>query len=384
MSKTRFASASILALGILTGFAACGSNAPPPASSLVPFRGDWEEVARWPFDGSASTLNIGGAEDSGNFANRGNVEVYYIDTTEIVIQMREFTFAADAAGAEDDYAKMQPWINTGGKSIPEELDPEAACMYVDPDTQEPYWQDGCGVHLYYDGQTQKLRVGADIRVFLPNTWEGLLNITTEDNTAELENYPDRGDVTVVGLPGSADIVVDSGIVNVRLADNVEPVPACNEAQNQACADVGWDTMHEDCSVCTDFGRVRVTTRGELPIQGTVDAPSSLWLNVTMKNTAPGLTPSSDPLCEATIDCDDFGGCDWIDNDVNKPFDRRAELNKPSDSLEGLGYNINIESGACVSTTAVENPEDFEMPASTLRGELHMCTGCLGELSAPNP
>jgi hypothetical protein len=383
MSMIRFASASLLALGLITAVGACGSTAPPKQSDLAPFRGDWETVAEWPFDGSASSINIGGALDSDNFANRGNIEVYYIDTPNIIIQMRKFTFAADAAGASEDYAKMLPWMNVGSKVIPEELDPEATCMYTDPETGEAYWQDGCGVHLYYDGQSQKLRVGADMRVYLPAGWEGLLNVTTEDNVAELEDYPDRGDVTIIGLRGSADIQVDSGIVNVKLADGIEPVPACTEAFNQACADVGWDTMHPDCTACTEFGRVRVTTRGELPIQGTVDAPNSLWVNVTMKNSAPGLTPSSDPLCEATIDCDDFGGCSWIDNDPNKPFDRRAELNKPSASLEGLGYNINVESGACVSTTSVEGPDDFTMPASSLRGELHMCTGCV-DGTIPNP
>ena len=86
MSKTRFASASLLALGLLFSSASCGENTPPPGD-LAPYRGDWEEVANWPFYLTASsTLNIGGREDSGNFANRGNIEVYYtLDSEQIII-----------------------------------------------------------------------------------------------------------------------------------------------------------------------------------------------------------------------------------------------------------------------------------------------------------
>lgn len=386
MSKIRFASASLLALGLLFSSVSCVNPTNTPGD-LAPYRGDWEEVANWPFYLTASsTINIGGRKDSDNFANRGNIEVYYsLDTDQIIIQMRKFTFADDDATAADDYAKMSAWINVGSKVPTEELDPEDACMYTDPENGEQLWQENCGVHLYYDGQTQKLRVGADIRVFLPKTFEGLINVVTEDNVAELEDYPDRGDVTIVGLPGSADIEVDSAIVQVILADGTEPVPACTADLNQQCADVGWDTMDPMCTACVDFGRVHVTTRGEQPIQATIDGPANLWINVTMKNSAPGLVPSSDPLCEATIDCDDFGddGCFWIDNDIAKPFNRRAELNKPDAALEGLGYNINVEAGACAVIEAVEGPDDYEMPGASLRGELRMCTGCL-DIPIPAP
>ena len=64
------------------------------------------------------------------------------------------------------------------------------------------------------------------------------------------------------------------------------------------------------------------------------------------------------------------------------FDRRAELNKPSASLEGLGYGVKLESGACATIEVVEGPDDFMAPTPELRGELNVCSGCLGDLSAP--
>ena len=381
MSKTRFASTSLLALGLLAALPSCSNTAPPVQGDLAPYRGDWETVADWPFDASiAKTIYIGGREDGGNFANRGNVEVYFVDSPNIQVQFRKFTFAADAAEAQADYDKMSAWMSTGSKVIPEELDPANDCSFTDPEDGSVYWQDSCSIHLYYDGQTQKLRVGADIRVYMPNTFEGTLNIVTEDNVAELEDYPDRGDVTVVGLRGSAEIDVDSGKVDVKLADNIEPVPVCSEAQNQQCADAGWDNTDPSVCPCVEFGLVRVTTRGEQPIQGTVDVPANLWTLADLNITQPGLGPDSE--CASTIDCDAFGGCDWLDNDPNKPFDRRAELNKPANSLEGLGYGVKMESGACATIDVVNNPEDFTAPSSELRGELHVCSGCLSGLTVP--
>jgi hypothetical protein len=361
---------------------ACGETT-EPTGELIPFRGDWVNVADWPFDPSVvGTINIGGMLDSGNFANRGNVEVYYVDSPNIRIDMRKFTFAADAAEAEADYAKMSPWMFIGAKDIPDDIDPLNACQFQDPETGETYWQDACGVHLYYDGQTQKLRVGADIRVFIPSTWEGQLNVTTQDNMGEPENYPDRGDVTILDLPGSAEISVDSASVNVRLADNVEPVPGCTAELNQQCADAGWDTSDPAVCPCNEFGLVRVTTRGEQPIQGTVDVPAALWTLADLNITQPGLGPDSE--CVSTIECDSFDtGCSWLDNDDNKPFDRRAELNKPESSLEGLGYGVKIESGACATIETVEGPDDFMAPSPELRGELLVCSGCLGDMSAPS-
>ena len=203
MSKTRFASASLLALGFSAALSACTDNAPAPASALEPFRGDWEEVANWPFDPSAvGTITIGGRLDGDNFANRGNVEVYYVDAPNIIVQMRKFTFAADSRRGGGRLRSAQrlgcSWDPRASrvKSIL-----SAIAGTKTPRRGKPTGKTLAAFTSITTDKCKKRRMGADIRVFLPSTWEGLLNVATEDNVAELEDYPDRGDVTILDLPG---------------------------------------------------------------------------------------------------------------------------------------------------------------------------------------
>lgn len=370
---------------------ACSDDQPKPPGDQEPFRSDWQTVANWPFDpGAVATLNVGGIETSDNYANRGDIEVYYTLTeNRIVVQMREFSFAPDLATAEEDFETLEPWMYTASSpQPPDELEassPDANCQYIDPaapDVAVP-WPDGCYVRAYYRGQIQLQRAGADIRVFLPVGWEGDLNLITQDNLAEPEDYPDRGDITIAGLAGSASVALDSGEVDIRLDPNIEPVPICSAQQNADCEAVGWDTTDPSCTACTTFGRIRVTTRGEQPITTTIDAPASLWVNGTFDNTQPGLNPSSEPTCTLDVDCDGFGGCNWIEMEASQPWKGRVELNKPSASLEGLGYNLNVVSGACAEIEVANSPDDFMMPVSEVRGDSVLCTGCLADLSIPD-
>ena len=369
----------------------CDNGNGTTPGDLQPYRQAWTTVADIPFvNADITTLNVGGIEDSANFVNRGDIEIYYtLPDDRIVVQMRKFTFADSDAGAQEDFDRTIPWLYTGSLESPGEIeadDPTRNCVYTDPMTGEllAAWPDQCSIRIYFEGQSQKLRVGADMRVFLPAAWEGTLNVATTDNVEEIEDYPDRGNVTVLGLRGTSSIEVDSGDVNVRLADSTEPVPVCSAQQNADCDAVGWDTNDPSCAACQVFGRVAVTTRGEQPTSITVDAPSDLWINGTLDNTQPGLSPSTEPNCDANIDCDAFGGCVFLEEDVNKPWRRRVELNQPSASLAGLGFNINIASGACAPVKYADGPDDYLMPKEKDGGQTTLCSGCLADMQAPTP
>jgi hypothetical protein len=429
----------LLGLAALT---AC-SEPPPTSGELSPFRGDWETVADYPLnDGGVSAvdgiteISIGGVQTGNNFANRGDVEVYFVDTAKevpgigvvrdhVIIQMREFTFAADETEAQADFDNLDPWMypGSGSPSAPDnfmegydECNPRgpngelalngecagsgAACLY-DADcggeagscvpTDILGWADQCQVRVYWKGQNQKLRVGADFRVFMPAAYEGRVNIVTEDNVQEAQNYPDLSDITIVDLAGTAFIDSDAANIDIRLSDAVEPVPVCDAMMQQECLDMGWTPMLTCATVCTDFGRVQIRPRGQQPIEINIDAPSSLWMTAKLTNTLPGLT--ADDECKVDIggeipegamaSCGDFGTCECLDCESNLPFKRRVEINKPSiDSISGLGYSIDVESGDCAEKEFVTGPDDFMAPMTDLRGNLTLCSGCLDSLSAP--
>jgi hypothetical protein len=104
----------------------------------------------------------------------------------------------------------------------------------------------------------------------------------------------------------------------------------------------------------------------------------------LDNTQIGLGPSNNPGCESTIDCDDFGGCLWLDNEPSTPWKRRAVLNQPENALEGLGYSIRMESNGCAVTMGADSPLDNGSPEPELRGVLHLCSGCLEGVESPDP
>ena len=347
----------------------------------VPVEGCWRTVAEAGFDvAEVSTIRIGGPMDADNYANRGDVELHYtMPDDRIVVQIKPFTSSSNAQAAADDFERLIPWMYVRNNLAPPfDIPLEDACII------DGAWQDACNVRVWYEGLAQKIRSGAHIRVFVPQTWRGESELATEDNVQDLDDYPSRGHVRVIDAPGSADITLDAGVAEVRLAGTTRPVPSCSDAQNDACDAVGWDTGNADCLACTTFGRVHVESRPGSATNITVDAPPALWMNATLQNNQPGLGPGTNPGCEATIDCEAFGGCDWIENDAATPWKRRAALNQPENALEGLGYNIRLESGACAMTTDVDGPQDNGSPSMELRGSLHLCSGCLADLESPVP
>jgi hypothetical protein len=350
------------------------------AGGMGPADGCWATIADAEFDSAQiSKLRVGGPLDDHNFANRGDIELYYtLDSDRIVVQMRPFTFAPNEASAFEDVDRLIPWLYTASSvAPPAQLGADQACVI------EGEWQDGCSVRVWYDGLAQKLRSGADLRVFVPRGWEGEVELATEDNIVEAE-YPSRGHIRVVDLPGSGDVTLDGGSAEVRLDRATEPVPACSAEQNAACAEQGWDQSAEACLPCVDFGRIHVESRGGTAANITVDAPPDLWISAALENQQEGLTPGSDPSCFISIDCEGFGGCEWTQNDPLMPWKGRALLNQPAQALLGLGYNVRLSSAACQESMEAEGPADYGAPRPSWHGSLELCSGCLEELEAPEP
>lgn len=321
-----------------------------------------------------STLVIGGTDVDDNFINRGDVEVFFTGPEgAITVQMRRFTFAPDEAVAQENWDRLLPWIYSGSVVPPSDE--------IEEDNCKDAFRDGCQVRVWYNGQTQPVRDGADIRVIMPPSFAGKLEIVTEDNIAE-DTYPDRGDVRIKGLLGSAEIEVDSGNVEVKLASDILEAPSCGPELVQMCEDyVDPDTMEAapwdlDCG-CTSFGQVRVDSRNERAANITVDMPGDLWATANMENAQPGMTESSDPLCEAIVECGNIDNCEDLRKDF--PWKRQTEFNHPAGdaAIAGAGYGFPVTSASCQNVTYVDGPDDYgsELPTEK-RGDLTICSGCV--------
>ena len=201
--------ASFVRYGVSFGFAAsvlaaCGGD-DNPSSTLIPFRDNWQVEAEVPFDyldgdgnPQISSISIGNSTPiSDNFMNRGDVIVQFADTDTITIELRRFTMATNEDLAQEDYDALQLWAYSAGAARPEDLDPETDCT-------QGGWQNDCRILVYYDGQTQLSRSGADIRVTMPSNYRHTLNIATADNDTD-SDYHNRSNVCVQNPNGTVDI-----------------------------------------------------------------------------------------------------------------------------------------------------------------------------------
>ena len=357
-----------------------GSCAPGLICTNIPDLG--ESGCADPVGDEVTSLDIGGLAVDENFHNRGDVEVFFTgDEGKITVQMRKFTFAADEEGARENWDRLEPWAYSSGVVPPGPDNAEDDCSEA--------FRNGCQIRVWYNGQIQPQRDGADIRVILPGSFQGELNIVTEDNIAEADNYPDRGDVTIKNLKGEANIELDSGNVEVSLHKDILEAPECGPELVEACEN--WedpDTMEpapwdvQACG-CAEFGKVKVDSRPERATNVTIDMPGDLWATATLENKQAGLTKDSDPLCTAEVDCDGLGACNDIKFDDAFPWKRTTEINDPGDSaLEGVGYGFNVNSEACQNVAFVSDPEDWgSEPGIETRGNLLVCNGCT-DIAAP--
>jgi hypothetical protein len=373
-----------------------------------PYQDEWDTVVDGlPFPTTEiRDLSIGGRLTNDNFANRGDIDVYYVHEDEVItVQLRRFTWASSEEDAHEAFDAMDPWLFAEATPSPAP-DPENDCTVG-------AWKDDCRIRVWYDGLVQPLRDGADLRVFLPKTWEGSLTLATEDDEQESELYPRRSRIRVKGARGS--VLVDSigaGEVEIEMSEDLEEAPLdCDEAQHLACEAVGWTTTGicigpascgdainealceentdgcswETCSCGTGsggFGAVVVESIPGRATDITVELPSQLWATVRTQNEQPGMNPASDPLCEADLRCEDFGSC-LVNDALNQCADpdicwkQYAELNDPGDLAAPMaGFRVDLTSSTCNEVPTVTEPSECGSPQSVLRGALTVCSDCL--------
>jgi len=359
-----------LALATLSTACATGTGGTATTGDAAPYLEEWDEVINTSFPlETVNTITIGRKELNENFANRGDVEVIFDQATEtIVVEMRKYAFQADQSEADAAFAKLSIWAysTTSSPEKPSDMDPADNC--------EAGWQNDCKIHVYYDGQAQPVRSGADLRVHLPIAYRKTLNIQTEDNTSE-DSYKLRGDVTVKDLCGNATIQMSSGVAKVRMCSDLQEGPTCSAADIAACEEQSWDS---GCP-CTNFGLLKITALDPWAANITVDFPSDdVWANVSMENTVAG----SD--CVASFDNCTGANC-TLEQSQENTAKGKAEYNYPGlPATPGVGFAINLESNGCETVLYADSPSDHipgepDSPLSEKRGNLNVCTGCLSDI-----
>jgi hypothetical protein len=370
----------------------------------VPWRDAWRTVIDQPFplvdaDGSLviGSLQIGGIEEGDNFANRGDVLVRYAETPRITVEMRRFTMAGDEATAEEDFDALEVWAyaGSGSPAPPDELDPADDCR--DPEGAAP-WSDGCSIRVYYGGQSQLARSGADLRVTIPRGWLGDLEVVTEDNDAD-SDYHNRGNVCVEGAAGNVDIALGSGMAFVVLADELLETPLCPATDVAQCDAVGWDPAACPClngSAPFGFGTTKIASHSGRASDMVVDLPAALWSTVYLTNAGAGqitqqgtnvCDEAAGACCEASVD--PSVGMFEIDEvtvgqeSTRRPWLNKGDVNLPSPAAtRGAGYGVRLESAECQAITGTDDPEAFVgrgngiEQESVERGNLLVCSGCV--------
>lgn len=401
---------SLLGITLFSGGGCKPESGGEGCLNTAPYKSGWETV----LDGQIAVstgdsvdvteLKIGGTQSGGNFINRGDIEVYQTlapanaDTGigQIIVQMNKFTFACDDAeafgdGAENPgrFSRIQPWL-FASNSLVAPTDPSLAGAECD---ETNGFLSGCQIRVYYDGQTQPIRDGADIRVFLPSDFAGKLILVTDDNTED-STYLDRSNITVDGLQGRLEVVMDSGVANVKIADNAIPAPGCGADLNTACEEY-TDPMTGDplpwsgdcpCSA-ENLNTLKVESRGNEAMNATLDAPPGYWAVANLNNVDELNSIATGKFCDADIACDGFAECllDPVDcNEAEKPWRCKGTTNFPSGALDGTGVTVAMTSDGCGTVQYHSGPDAYNTaPLEEERGTLRMCSGCLdGVVVAP--
>jgi hypothetical protein len=147
------------------------------------------------------------------------------------------------------------YVSSGNPSAPSKMKPEDDCTVGT-------WKSGCAVTVYYDGQTQPVRAGADIRVHLPKAYRGELNVTTEDNNGE-PSFPRVGNITIDGICSSGNITMAQGTTKVKMCRELTPAPRCSAEDIEACEnykdEMGNDAAWSNQCPCPaeNFGQLKI-------------------------------------------------------------------------------------------------------------------------------
>lgn len=374
-----------LSLVILGGPGACGGENHPVADER-PFRAEWTQEAVIPFvhtgaEGEIliSKVSIGGPAGPDNFANRGDVVVLFDGAPDtMTVDLRRFTMASSDASADAQLDLLGLWAYEGSLLLPRDKDADEQCLGG--------WRSECQLRVYAEAQTQREVAGADIRVHLPPDYRGVVEVQTEDDSA-LSDYLNRGDVCIDGLPGSADVHLQSGRAWVRLADEVTPTPTCPAADVAACESYsvldaeGQPVAAPWASECPcvasghAYGRVTVDSRNLDITDVKVDIPPGLWGSLKLVNR---LTEALVRDCTATVS---LPGEDLELDVPNNAAAAGGLMNYPGESaVSGAGYRLSLQSGTCGPVAFTEGPDGFvgrggEQDVER-RGDLEVCSGCI--------
>jgi hypothetical protein len=329
-------------------------------------------------DAKINRITIGRKESNMNFANRGDVEVLFDQDAEVItIEMQVYDFTDELSalgdGTDEDpgtFKRMSLWAFTGGgaPSKPEYDNPEKNCA-------DTTWKDGCSVVVYYDGLSQPVRSGANLRVHLPKKYRGELNVQTEDNLAE-STYPRLGNVKITDWCSSGSVKMSQGKAEIKMCRELTPAPTCPADQVAGCENfevdgenAAWDPM---CGCPGElYGQVRIESLKPWAADITVDMPDTTWVNVTAQNAEEDKPHECLPRIEncagdkCTITTDDM-------------YEKVAEFNYPSPAAtQGAGFNLTVISAGCGEVPVVADdwtPEST--PDIELHGHIKVCTGCL--------
>ena len=367
----------------------------------VPYRDDWMVAHQAPFhyrDDSGEpqilTISIGGDPYMNNFANQGDVIVELADTDEITIEMRKFTMASDDTAAQADFDALHLWAYdaSGNPKPPGQMDPADDCAHVDTHTgQARPWVDACRILVFYDGQTQLERAGADLRVTIPRAYQGKLDITTTDEDEDAD-YHNRGDVCIADLAGSAQVSMRSGRGYVRLASDITPTPTCAPKDVAACESwtkddgtpAAWAPQCPCFAGGATFGQLTVDSPMPSAAEMTVDVPGDLWAAINLQVAATSASGDGcGAQCEASVTLPAYVPDPTVGDD---PLHRRGVANYPGHPAVAAGYGIQLTTHGCAPVSSTESPDDFvgvdngALEHTEEHGNLTACNGCLQGMS----
>jgi hypothetical protein len=396
----RFPLAFVLGLTTLITFACDGCDGGTTTGGggqLEPYRDDWRVEAEVPFpylndagEVLISSVRIGGRTYQDNFANRGDVIVEFEEgRSTIKIEMRRFTMALSRANAEEDFEALQLWAYSANQASPRkpgDMDPEATCIPTPDKPSNVSWREDCAIRVYYDGQSQIARAGADFRVTMPASYRHNVRIVTQDADGD-NDYINRGTVCVNNLNGSAEIDLENGVASVILAENSLPIPTCTPEQVTACDEyvhqAGTDDeqdapWHPDCPCIVEtnssWGSVRVESAEAAAADMTIDAPEHLWMNITARNESSNQSQSDH--CPAVVTMPTF-----VEDERPFAWSVRGTTSKPSSFASG-GYGTTAISKDCSPIAFTTAPQEFvgsgngHEQMSEQRGNVTICTNCI--------
>lgn len=389
---------------MLLSTALAGCTEDESSGGLQPYEDEWREeiLTAFPYLDEAgepqiTSITIGGLPVGDNFANRGDVIVQFDPTASlddgstwgIRVEMRRFTMASSRAAADLDFDGLKLQASTGSASLTPS--PESLC--------NDEWKDGCSLRVYFEGNTQLSRSGADLRVTLPGFYRHDVFITTQDNTAD-SDYSRRSDVCIDGLNASAEVELDSGRAFVIMSPQATPMPACEliDGALEDCLEHPDGAWSRDCECIRQLGRfgtLQVESSDGNAASINVDMPQGLWSAVTMINEQSGQIPGTVPPCgedtsEPGVRCDaciqvaDFELAPGNGTEESRdPWRHSGFVAIPSDVAQpGSGYNISGTSKQCSAVSFTPSPDAFvgvgngaSQPTEE-RGNLSVCNDCL--------